>query len=164
MTPRRRRTGGRGRTPRVPSTDWTLVRASLAVARQLLVSQCPALPDRAAVVASKVNQLVAGHLHNLIAVASINIHLAILLINHPLLATLNNHLATLLLLHLANIPLSQHNNLAIIAVVRISHPQGTGLDRKRNHRYLLLAIGLAATADLSHTVVAPLASHCLKNR
>lgn len=164
MTLRRRRIGGPGRTLKVPSTDWTLVRASPAVVRQLLVRQCPALPDRAAVAASKVNQQVAGHLPNLIAVASINIHLAILLINHPLLATLNNNLATLLLLHLANTPPSQHNSLAIIAVVRISHPQATGLDRKRNPRYLLLVTGLAVTADLSHTVAVPLASHCLKSR
>ena len=141
-----------------------MVRASPAVARQLVVSLCPALLDRAAVVASKVNQQVAGHLPNLIAVASINIHLVILPINHPLLATLSNHLATFLLLHLANTPPSQHNNLAIIAVVRISHPQGTGLDRKRNHRFLHLAIGLAVTADLSHTVVVPLASHCQRSR
>ena len=163
MTPRRRRTEGQGRTLRVPSTDWTLVRANLAVARLLLARQCPALLDRGAVVVSKANQQGAGHPHNLLAVVSINTLLATRLTNHPLLVIQNNLLVTPQLPLQANTPPSQLKHLAIIAVVKISHPQGTGLDRRRNHRFLLLATDQAVTADLSHTVV-PLVSHCQKNK
>lgn len=146
MTPRKKRTGGRERTHRVTSTDWTLV------IRSHLVSQCLVVAEVAASLASLLSQGAGLHPSHQVGTSTHLVTLAPLAVNLPLLAILSP-LATPLPHHLA----STHPNLPLLqatTVVRMPLHQGTGQASPSMGRSLLLPLvtGQAPTLDLSPRV------------